>query len=72
MREVQAGPVQGMPAASRKNNTVSNVSMSKILWKYHVLSVRRLGYNCTEYLNQQLTENVTIERACAEYGRDAA
>ncbi len=30
-----------------------------VLWKCHVcnvLSIRRLGYNCTVYLNRQLTD----------------
>jgi hypothetical protein len=31
------------------------------IWKYHVcnvLSIRRLGYNCTVYFNRRLTDNM--------------
>jgi hypothetical protein len=47
------------------------------LWKYHVcnvLSIRRLGYNCTVYLNRQLTDNVTSMwmRTVRQYDKNAA
>ncbi len=58
-----------------KNFILKLSEKKNFLWKYHVCnnhSIRRLGWNWTVYLNQQLTDNMSIAWEATRVHKDAA